>query len=209
MKLVPHRGPTNIRCHHTKFSCHGDCFALMRSPTTKESMRSKKKSTNSSTFASNVMQLSLGKILYHFFFKTDMLYWSIRYPLKNQVKTISGLYITRKFITAYPVNGLCYDAPSQLNFSKTHQSYVPFIQVILPIFVCSSHHPQARYVYLCSAGVSQDVQVWPRMTATPRAVHVGMQTRLMRGWLGTETLAPNVLKNTDRQRSAGKTVRDA
>jgi hypothetical protein len=35
------------------------------------------------------------------------------------------------------------------------------------------------------------------MTATPQAVHVGMQTRLMREWLGTETLASNVLGNTD------------
>lgn len=92
------------------------------------------------------------------------------------------------------------------HFAKTHQSYVPFIKVIPPTFVCRSHHPQVRYLHLFSVGVSQDVQVWQRMTATPRAVHVGMQTHLMRGWFGTETLAPNVLRNTE-QPSTGKTLK--
>jgi len=41
------------------------------------------------------------------------------------------------------------------------------------------------------------------MTATPRAVHVGMQTRHMREWFGTETLAPERLQER-RHPSAGR-----
>lgn len=123
-----------------------------------------------------------------------MLYCSVRYLLKNQVKTIPDSYKT--LIAAYITASYwvllwsrCVHLTPSAHLSKTHQSFVPVIHAIPPIFVCSSHHPPARYLHLCRAGVSQDVQVWPRMTAMPRAVHVGMQTRHMHEWLGTETLA--------------------
>ena len=161
------------------------------------------------------MEWSLRKCLNQFsliFWEPDILYWSVRYLLKNQVKTIPGSYRTPKFITAYITASYwallwskCVHLTPSNHLSKTHQSYVPVIQVIPPIFVCSSHHPQARCLHLCSAGVSQDVQVWPRMTATPQAVHVGMQTRHMREWLGTETLAPE-RSHERRHPSAGRSA---